>query len=80
MMLRYQHQAGPLFDHTFSWRVLTFDWDYHQGDRYRYFVVRAPVELKKRIFKERADDVRLVHQSGWWWLYERDPNIRTGQN
>lgn len=80
MMLRYKDQAGPPFDDKFSWRVLKFDWDYHQGDRYRYFVVRAPVELKRRIFKERAEEVHLVHQSGWWWLYERDPNIRIGKN
>ena len=80
MMLRYKDDAGPNFDHTFSWRVLKFDWDYHQGDRYRYFVVRAPIELKQRIFKERADDVRLVHQSGSWWLYEKSTGIQVGQN
>jgi len=56
-----------------DWNPQTFRWKEWHGDRYRYFVVHAPVDLGHRLFALAPCPVSLVVRSDSWWLYERDP-------
>ncbi len=47
-----------------------FDWQRHEGWRYRYFVVRSSAEKGAALFARAPVTVRLKAHEGDWWLYE----------
>jgi hypothetical protein len=58
---------------AFEWNPGAFEWTRYGGAQYRYFVVRAPVDLGVRIFAHATCAVRLAYHVNQWWLYERNP-------
>lgn len=69
-MVRYRSPRGGRVREGTSWYPLLFEWDLDGGDRYRYFIIRAPFDPGAFVFKEHFGKVTLIKQSGWWWLYE----------
>jgi len=70
VMVRYKAERAPKIEIGFEHDPVQFRWDRHDGDAYDYFVVHANEDIGKVVFKNRRKSVRLVVQSGWWWLYE----------
>src|SRR5579872_1800385 len=58
---------------AFEWNPGTFEWERYGGAQYRYFVVRAPIDLGARIFTHATCNIRLAYYVNHWWLYERMP-------
>ena len=56
----------------FEWFPQKFDWQYHAGRQYDYFVARAPIDHGVFLFREATCSIELVAQAGHWWLYHRD--------
>lgn len=56
----------------FEWFPQKFDWKYHAGRQYDYFVARAPIDHGASLFREATCRIELVAQEGHWWLYQRD--------
>lgn len=69
-MLRYKKSAIPKIPFDFEWQPTIFNWQRHGGSNYYYFLVRAPVNIGKPIFKNHLHNVRLKANIGNWWLYE----------
>jgi hypothetical protein len=65
-----QPVAGLL---AFEWNPGAFEWTRYGGAQYRYFVVRAPIDLGPRIFAHATCNIRLAYYVNHWWLYERMP-------
>jgi len=59
---------------AFEWNPKVFEWGKYDGARYRYFVVRAPLDLGVRLFQGATCSVRLAHHVNYWWLYEKAPD------
>ena len=57
----------------FAWNPQWFDWQAHEGYKYDYFVVHAPVDRGAFIFRTATCGISLVTHSGQWWLYQRSP-------
>jgi hypothetical protein len=55
---------------AFEWTPGHFTWQTHEGDRYRYFVVRAATDVGPSLLP----GTRLVHHVHRWWLYEQPRN------
>jgi hypothetical protein len=53
---------------SFEYRPEQFQWQLHEGWRYRYFVVHSPSPTT--LFDSRPE-VQLRAHDGHWWLYER---------
>jgi hypothetical protein len=70
-IVRYRVAARPPVIMSFSWRPQDFDWARHQGDTYRYFLVRHREALPANLFKGAACAPVLVQQSGPWKVFER---------
>lgn len=70
-LLRYRTPRKGRVREIISWYPLLFDWKADGGDRYRYFLVRAPFDPGAGVFKQDVDKVELVSRSGLWWLYEK---------
>jgi hypothetical protein len=58
----------------FTWNPQKFNWQIHEGYKYDYFVIHAPVDAGGFLFKTASCGVKLVSHSGLWWLYQKDPN------
>lgn len=56
----------------FAWNPQWFDWQAHEGYKYDYFVVHAPVDGGAYIFRTATCGIYQVAHSGQWWLYRRD--------
>jgi hypothetical protein len=56
----------------FAWNPQWFDWQAHEGYKYDYFVVRAPVDGGAFLFRTATCKIYLAARSGQWWLYRRD--------
>ena len=63
---------------AFEWNPGVFEWERFGGARYRYFVVRAPLDLGARMFQGATCAVRLAHHVNSWWLYEKAPGCAPG--
>jgi hypothetical protein len=63
---------------AFEWNPGVFEWERFGGARYRYFVVRAPLDLGARMFQGATCAVRLTHHVNSWWLYEKAPGCAPG--
>lgn len=61
----------------FEWNPQWFDWQKFAGQKYDYFVVRAPVDMAGYLFKTSPCTVALAAQSGQWWLYQKDPECQS---
>jgi hypothetical protein len=46
-----------------------FRWDRHGG--FDYFVIKSKEDRTRDLFGEHRHEVKLLRQSGRWWLYER---------
>ncbi len=46
-----------------------FDWA--RDSAYDFFVVRSPIDMTSRLFKDAGGEVRLARRHGIWWLYAR---------
>jgi len=57
----------------FEWDPGGFTWKAFGGAQYRYFVVRAPDDRSRSIFRDATCPVCLAHRVNHWWLYEKDP-------
>ncbi len=55
----------------FEWFPQKFDWQYHAGRQYDYFVARAPVDHGELLFRAATCQIELLAQKGHWWLYRR---------
>ncbi len=58
----------------FEWFPQKFDWQYHAGRQYDYFVARAPVDHGAYLFRDATCGIELLAQEGHWWLYHRYSN------
>lgn len=57
----------------FEWNPQWFDWQVHEGYKYDYFIVRAPVDVGNRLFRTARCRIALTAQAGEWWLYRKEP-------
>ncbi|MGI9290494.1 MAG: hypothetical protein ACR2QG_04350 [Gammaproteobacteria bacterium] len=58
-------------DDALVWNPTYYDWDRNNGEHYDYFVVNAYEDPTELIFKQNQDQVELVENLHWWWLYKR---------
>jgi hypothetical protein len=56
----------------FEWFPQKFDWQYHAGRQYDYFVARAPIDNGAYLFREATCGIELLAHEGHWWLYHRN--------
>jgi hypothetical protein len=68
----YKPSKMPALPIDFELHPQTFTWASTDAGIYRYFVVRAPVDIGPRLFFDAPCRIRLAAQKGSWWLYERD--------
>jgi hypothetical protein len=68
-MVRYRPSAGPRIAEQVAWYPLAFEWELHGGANYDYFLVKSSFDAGPLIFKDKAGNIELVTQQGWWWLY-----------
>lgn len=68
-VVRYRPLRRPAVDGRFIFAPQQFNWQAHQGYIYDYFVIRYARDVAAQIFPPGA--VRLVANSGNWWLYAR---------
>ncbi len=68
---RYQPENKPPLPPLFRWRPWLFRWSQHGGPLYDYYLVRAPVDLGRRIFAGASEPILLEQRKGDWWLYRR---------
>lgn len=61
---------------AFAWNARYFNWNAHQGYKYDYFIVRAPVDGGGYLFRTANCQVPLIAHSGMWWLYQPDVACR----
>jgi hypothetical protein len=54
----------------FEFHPDSFDWEKHEGWRYRYFVVHSPTARGAALFPGGENVVKLIAHDGDWWLYE----------
>jgi hypothetical protein len=73
LVLYRPEQMPPARLWGFEWNPFIFDWRFHGGTQYRYFVARAPQDLSAIMFRGATCSTHLVHHANHWWLYEKDP-------
>jgi len=73
MPVFYKKEYQPTYYVGYAWYPQLFDWPKHEGASYDYFIVRADKDVSRLIFRKASCRIRLVNNSGLWWLYERDP-------
>jgi hypothetical protein len=56
----------------FEWNPKQFNWQYHRGALYYYYVVRAPVDAGAMLFRDATCRIALDAHAGNWWLYRRE--------
>ena len=77
-LVLYRPQALPRVRvSSFEYHPEQFQWQLHDGWRYRYFVVHSPTATT--LFDSHPE-VQLRAHDGHWWLYERTspPSMPTG--
>ncbi len=57
----------------FAWHPQVFSWNTYEGRKYDYFVIRAPIDAGRIVFKDATCNVELIAREAQWWLYRRDP-------
>jgi hypothetical protein len=84
LVLRRKDMAQPRVDEYLSWYPWLFDWNVYGGADYDYFLVKADDGGSALLFAGKRESVRLVKQSGWWFVYEnlerRKPDGRVSQS
>ena len=71
MLLQFNSNNVPANISGFEWNPQSFDWKRTQGYRYHYFMVRAPFNLDRFIFRSNICHIRLLTHAGTWWVYEQ---------
>jgi hypothetical protein len=79
-LVLYRPADTPPVKIGFEWNPQTFTWSHWGADAYRYFVVRAPFEAGRELFRLAPCRVSLVAHSGDWWLYEKAPSCSPSLN
>ncbi len=77
--VRYRHPETLPVPVGFEWYPGYFGWNKNQAWLYDYFVVKNPKDIGGDLFKNADCAIKLVANSGQWWLYQRelgDPNDR----
>ena len=78
-LVLYRKEAMPAVRFTdFEFHPGDFDWQRHQGWRYRYFVVRSSAEKGAALFAGAPVAVRLKAHEDEWWLYEASASAMKG--
>ena len=70
-IVRYRVDQRPAVSMKFAWFADKFDWTTHQGDLYRYFIVRGSEAAAAKAFQGAPCAPVRVQQSGLWQVYER---------
>jgi len=70
-VVRYRLEARPPVALNFPWRPQQFDWKQHQGERYRYFLVRTGTRPEPDWFAGAPCRPRLLTAEGNWLAFER---------
>lgn len=58
---------------SFEWIPGLFDWPLFHGERYRYFIAKAPIDYGPWMFRNATCNTRLLLHVNHWWLYEKEP-------
>ena len=53
------------------WNPRNFDWQAYDGNKYDYFIVRAPFDAGALIARNANCGINLEVHSGVWWLYRK---------
>jgi len=69
-MVRYKAENQSAISDDFAWNPRVFDWRFHGGDNYDYFVIRSREDVSAELFKDRRSSVELISNENLWWLYE----------
>lgn len=70
-IVRFRDDLRPAVRMGFEWKAASFNWDVHQGRKYRYFFVRGQFPADADLLQGKTCKASLVVQSGRWSLYER---------
>jgi hypothetical protein len=70
-VVRFKPSRGPRLTERVGWYPWEMDWAKHGGSQYRYFVVKAPIDVSEDLFGRQRDGLSLITREGDWWLYER---------
>lgn len=71
--LQFRDRAGSAIEQGFGWRPDIFDWEWHHGERYDYFLTRSGADPGAWLIGKSGCRLRLVSRSGQWRLYEQTP-------
>lgn len=69
--LVYRRDRVPAADEMLSWNPWNFDWQRHDADQYRYYIVKASPQLVAQIMGPHQEGVSLVANEDDWFLFER---------
>jgi hypothetical protein len=61
----------------FEWNPQWFDWKKFEGDKYDYFIARAPKDMGGYLFQTASCQIELAAHAGEWWLYRKDQNCQS---
>jgi hypothetical protein len=61
----------------FEWNPQWFDWKKFEGDKYDYFIARAPKDMGGYLFRSAPCKIELAAHAGEWWLYRKDQNCQS---
>ena len=61
----------------FEWNPQWFDWQKFDGQKYDYFIARAPMDTRDYLFRTAPCNIELAAQEGQWWLYRKGKDCPT---
>lgn len=70
-LARFKPDRLPAVSYGFEQKPVDFDWRWHHGELYRYFVIRHTEPIPADIFKGANCSPAKILQSGAWTLFER---------
>ena len=77
-LVLYRREAMPKARFAdFEFHPESFNWQEHEGWRYRYFVVHSPAEAGAKLFASSEKPVILRAHEDDWWLYENMAPLRS---
>lgn len=68
----YKPEYRSRITSDFAWAPYDFNWQLHNGDAYRYFIVRGTPEFVTFLFRDDMDKVSLIYEGRTWFLLERN--------
>lgn len=79
MNLTYRRDRLPLADETLLWFPQRFDWQIHNADRYRYFIVKGSKQFPSTVLGKHKGQVTLNATEDDWYLFENTKFVGFGQ-